>query len=69
MPTIESYGSIARQVLEIHGTKRTLSEWSRYYEVPYKTVAMRWKRGHRDPKKLFFHNKYFINGRAELEDL
>ena len=69
MPTLENYGSISRQPIEINGTTRTLADWAHYYQLPYKTVAMRWKRGHRDPAKLFFHNKYFVNGVNKREEL
>ena len=69
MPTLENYGSISRQPIEINGTTRTLADWARYYMLPYKTVAMRWKRGHRDPAKLFFHNKYFVDGQARREGI
>jgi len=69
MPTIENYGTISRQPIEIKGTTRTLAEWAIYYCLPYKTVAMRWKRGQRDPARLFFHNKYFVNGEPVREEL
>lgn len=61
MPTIENYGSISRQPIDINGVTRTLAEWAIYYRLPYKTVAMRWKRGHRDPTKLFYNNVLLIN--------
>jgi len=54
MPTIENYASISKQPIVIDGVSRTLREWSDFYQLPYKTVAMRYKRGYREPKKLFF---------------
>lgn len=54
MPTVENYGEIARQPIEHLGVIRSLSEWVKYYNLPYKTVAMRWKRGHRKPAVLFY---------------
>lgn len=63
MPTLENYGSISRQPIDINGVTRTLAEWAICYQLPYKTVAMRWKRGHRDPAKLFFKNVLLINRR------
>jgi hypothetical protein len=58
MPTIENYGSISNAVVEVDGVSRTLKEWAQYHQIPYKTVAMRYKRGHRDPKLLFFKPDY-----------
>ncbi len=54
MPTIENYGTIANQYVTIGDITRTLADWARDYNLPYTTVAMRWKRGHRDPAKLFY---------------
>ena len=54
MPTVQNYGVIARQPIEHMGVVRSLTEWVKYYRMPYKTVAMRWKRGHRDPSILFY---------------
>lgn len=54
MPTVENYGVIARQPIEHQGVVRSLAEWAKYYQLPYKTVAMRWKRGHRKPSILFY---------------
>ena len=61
MPTVENYGFIANQPIEHMGIVRTLSEWSKVLGLPYKTVAMRWKRGHRKPSILFFDR--FANNR------
>lgn len=52
MNSIESHRVIANQILTISGVSLTLSEWAKVRGIPYKTVAMRWKRGHRDPKRL-----------------
>ena len=54
MPTVENYGFIANQPIEHMGVVRPLSEWAKLLGLPYKTVAMRWKRGHRKPSILFF---------------
>ena len=54
MPTIENYGTISQQPIVVDGVTRTLRDWADFHQLPYKTVAMRWKRGHREPKKLFF---------------
>ncbi len=58
MPTIENYGTIAHQPVTVDGVTLTLAEWAKHRGIPYKTVAMRWKRGHRDPKKLLFKGIY-----------
>lgn len=67
MPTIENYGTIAQTLIEHDGVTRTLKEWAEYYQVPYKTVAMRYKRGHKDPAKLFFKSKVGL-GIREMAD-
>ena len=51
---IEIHGTIAHQNISVDGVTRTLKEWSVFYGIPYATVRMRWKRGHRDPHLLFF---------------
>jgi hypothetical protein len=53
MPTVENYGIIAHQPIEHEGVVRSLAEWAKFYQLPYKTVAMRWKRGCRNPAILF----------------
>ena len=40
------------KLLKIGETTLPLSAWAKLRDVPYNTVAMRWARGHRDPKKL-----------------
>jgi hypothetical protein len=57
MPTIENYGTVSNVIVEVDGVIRTLKEWAEYHQIPYKTVAMRYKRGHKDPSKLFFKSK------------
>jgi hypothetical protein len=54
MPTVENYGAIARQPIEHQGVVRSLADWAKYYQLPYKTVSMRWRRGHRKPSILFY---------------
>lgn len=54
MPTLENYGTIARQPVTVDGVTRPLKDWAAYYNLPYKTVSMRWKRGYREPAQLFF---------------
>lgn len=54
MPTIENYGIIASHPVTVDGVTRPLREWADIYGLPYKTVSMRWTRGYRDPKKLFY---------------
>lgn len=52
MNSIESHRSISSQPLTVQGVTMTLSEWAKARGIAYSTVAMRWKRGHRDPKQL-----------------
>jgi hypothetical protein len=66
MPTIENYGTVSNILIEQDGAVRTLKEWAEYYQIPYKTVAMRYKRGHTDPNKLFFKSKVGLSIR-EIE--
>jgi hypothetical protein len=68
MPTIENYGTLAQTLIEHHGVIRTLKEWAEYYQLPYKTVAMRYKRGHTDPAKLFFKSKVGLSIREMADE-
>lgn len=68
MPTIENYGTIAQVRIEHHGVTRTLKGWAEYYQIPYKTVAMRYKRGHTDPKKLFFKSQVGLSIREMADE-
>jgi hypothetical protein len=56
MNSIESHRAIADQPLTVEGITKPLHEWARLRGIPYKTVAMRWARGHRNPKTLL-HKK------------
>jgi hypothetical protein len=54
MPTIENYGSVSNVLVEVDGVERTLKEWAKLYRLPYATVRMRYKRGERNVRLLFF---------------
>ena len=58
MATIETYGTLAHTNITIGDTTRTLKEWAKHHDIPYATVRMRWSRGHRDPKRLFFRPEH-----------
>lgn len=58
MASIERYGAISRQEIEINGFTKTLKEWAEHFNLPYATVRMRYARGHRDPAKLFFRGVF-----------
>ena len=52
MPTLDNYGAIANVMVTFDGDTAPLKVWSRSLGIPYNTVAMRYKRGIRDPKLL-----------------
>jgi hypothetical protein len=53
MPAIETYGEISRVIITHDGKSKTLSEWAKYFNLPYATVRMRYTRGKRTFKELF----------------
>ena len=72
MPTLENYGSIANVMVTMDGETAPLKAWCAVLGLPYKTVAMRYKRGIREPERLFFrpHTEKGPNGHwlASLKD-